>query len=97
MTRLLLTARLTLLVAGMKAGGSRVRLRSVPRARRALEAARPATRKETYLVLRGVLCRSEADWQTLEAAFDVVFWRPPRRVRASARDDSGFALRGSRR
>lgn len=75
------TAKLALLVASMRAGGSRVGMGDLLTAHRALAAVNAASRDEAFLALRASLCKQRSDLDTFVAAFDATFGEAPTDVR----------------
>jgi uncharacterized protein with von Willebrand factor type A (vWA) domain len=71
------TARLAILVAAMRAGGVRLGVGDLVTAHRALAAVDPASRADSHLALRAVLCKRHADLEVFEAAFEATFGPPP--------------------
>src|SRR4051812_14482654 len=67
------TARLALLVASMRAGGARVGIGDLIGAHRALAAVDASSRTDAYLALRAALCTRHADLELFDAAFEGVF------------------------
>jgi uncharacterized protein with von Willebrand factor type A (vWA) domain len=70
---LLLTARLTLLTASMRAAGARVGVGELVNAHRALAAVDPADRASAYFALRATLCSRRDDLVAFDAAFNALF------------------------
>jgi uncharacterized protein with von Willebrand factor type A (vWA) domain len=70
------TARLALLVGGMRAAGARVGLGELLTAHRALAAVDPSVRRDSYFALRAALCSKHADIEAFDAAFEVCFGSP---------------------
>ena len=75
------TAKLGLLVASMRAGGSRVGVGDLLTAHRALAAVDASDREQSFLALRAVLCKQRSDLDTFIAAFDATFGAPETEVR----------------
>jgi uncharacterized protein with von Willebrand factor type A (vWA) domain len=75
------TARLAVLVASMRAGGVRLGVGDLITAHRALAAVDPSSRRDSYLALRSALCKRRADAEVFEAAFDATFGAPVEPVR----------------
>jgi uncharacterized protein with von Willebrand factor type A (vWA) domain len=73
------TARLALLVHGMRSGGVRLGVGDLLAAHRALAAVDATSRTDSYLALRSVLCSKHADMEVFDAVFDGVFGRPAAR------------------
>jgi uncharacterized protein with von Willebrand factor type A (vWA) domain len=71
------TARLALLVASMRAGGVRVGVGDLLTAHRALAAVDASDREEAHLALRAALCKRHADLDVFIAAFDATFGEGP--------------------
>src|SRR3954453_18236427 len=67
------TARLALLVAAMRAGGARLGVGDLVGAHRALAAVDPSSRQDAYLALRAALCSRHADLEGFDAGFEAVF------------------------
>jgi uncharacterized protein with von Willebrand factor type A (vWA) domain len=67
------TARLALLVASMRAGGAKLGIGDLITAHRALAAADPSSREDSFLALRAALCKRHADLEVFVAAFDATF------------------------
>jgi uncharacterized protein len=70
------TARLALLAASMRAAGVRLGVGDLLAAHRALAAVDAASRSDSYLALRAVLCSKRSDQPIFEAAFSAVFGEP---------------------
>jgi uncharacterized protein with von Willebrand factor type A (vWA) domain len=70
------TARLALLVASMRAGGARVGVGDLLTAHRALAAVDASSREGSYLALRAALCKKRSDLDVFVAAFDATFGAP---------------------
>lgn len=71
------TARLGMLVAAMRAGGSRAGMGELLAAHRALAAVTPGSRPEAYFALRAALCSRHDDLEVFDAAFDACFGEDP--------------------
>jgi uncharacterized protein with von Willebrand factor type A (vWA) domain len=67
------TAKLALLVASMRAGGARVGVGDLLTAHRALAAVDASSRTETFHALRASLCKQRSDLDLFMAAFDATF------------------------
>jgi uncharacterized protein with von Willebrand factor type A (vWA) domain len=72
-----LTARLSLLVGSMRAGGVRVGLGELIAAHRALSAVDATDRRASYLAARAALCARRADLEVFDAAWEEVFGPEP--------------------
>jgi uncharacterized protein with von Willebrand factor type A (vWA) domain len=70
---LAVTARLSLLVASMRAGGARLGVGDLVTAHRALAAVDASSRGESYLALRAALCKRYEDLELFDAAFEGAF------------------------
>ena len=70
------TAKLAVLVASMRAGGSRVGVGDLLTAHRALAAVDASDREEAQLALRAALCKRHSDLEVFTAAFDATFGAP---------------------
>jgi uncharacterized protein len=70
------TARLALLVGGMRAAGARVGLGDLLTAHRALAAVDPSVRRDSYFALRAALCSKHSDIEVFDAAFEACFGDP---------------------
>src|SRR4051812_29867200 len=85
------TARLALLVASMRAGGARMGIGDLLTAHRAMNAVDPSSPADSYLALRAALCSKHADLEVFDAAFDATFGalshttRPPVELPDAAR------------
>jgi uncharacterized protein with von Willebrand factor type A (vWA) domain len=77
MASVAVTARLALLVSGMRAAGARVGLAEVLRAHRALASVDPTVRGDSYFALRAALCSKPSDIEAFDAAFEASFGDPP--------------------
>src|SRR3954449_7243246 len=75
------TARLAILVAAMRAGGARVGVGDLLTAHRALAAVDPSSPADSYLALRAALCSRHADLEVFDAAFDATFGALPHSTR----------------
>src|SRR4051794_36754856 len=75
------TARLALLVASMRAGGARLGVGDLLTAHRALAAIDASSPADAYLALRSALCSRHADLEVFDAAFDATFGALPRTTR----------------
>ena len=75
------TARLALLVASMRAGGARLGVGDLLAAHRALNAVDASSPADSYLALRASLCSRHADLEVFDAAFDATFGALPRTTR----------------
>jgi uncharacterized protein with von Willebrand factor type A (vWA) domain len=75
------TARLALLVASMRAGGVRLGVGDLIGAHRALAAVDASSRDDSYLALRAALCSRHADLEVFDAAFEAVFGAAPAELR----------------
>src|SRR4051812_14588202 len=71
------TAKLTILVAAMRAGGARVGIGDLLTAHRALAAVDASSPADSYLALRAALCSKHADLEVFDAAFDATFGAVP--------------------
>jgi uncharacterized protein with von Willebrand factor type A (vWA) domain len=71
------TARLAVLVASMRAGGARLGIGDLIAAHRALAAVDASSRSEAQLALRTALCKQRSDLDLFSAAFDATFGEPP--------------------
>jgi uncharacterized protein with von Willebrand factor type A (vWA) domain len=78
------TARLALLVGGMRAAGARVGLGEVLRAHRALASVDSSVRRNSYFALRAALCSKQADIEVFDAAFEACFGDPLESTTGSA-------------
>src|SRR4051812_46345885 len=67
------TARLAVLVASMRAGGSRVGVGDLLTAHRALAAVDASSRPDAFFALRAALCKQRSDLEVFVAAFDATF------------------------
>src|SRR3954453_1403372 len=88
------TAKLALLVAAMRAGGARLGVGDLLAAHRALAAVDPSSRADSHLALRAVLCSRHSDLEVFEAGFDAVFGERARgQERERAREEIPEAAR----
>ncbi len=71
------TGKLGMLLASMRAGGSRAGMGELLAAHRALAAVTPGTRKEAYFALRAALCSRHDDLEVFDAAFEACFGPDP--------------------
>src|SRR4051794_15441906 len=69
----IVTAKLALLVASMRAGGVRLGVGDLLAAHRALAAVDPSSPADSYLALRAALCSRRDDLEVFDAAFDATF------------------------
>src|SRR4051812_3318159 len=67
------TAKLAIVVASMRAAGVRVGIGDLIAAHRALGAVDPASRGDSYLALRAALCTRHSDYEVFDAAFEGAF------------------------
>ena len=72
-----LTARLTLLVGAMRAGGARVGVGELLAAHRALAAVDASDRRTSYLAARAALCARRSDLEVFDAAWEETFGPEP--------------------
>src|SRR4051812_8266410 len=72
------TAKLAILVAGMRAGGARLGVGDLLTAHRALAAVDASSPADAYLALRAALCSKQSDLEVFDAAFDATFGALPR-------------------
>jgi uncharacterized protein len=89
------TDRLAVLAAGLRAQGSRVGMGELLTAHRALEAVDCTSREDARLALRAVLCSERADLAKFEAAFLAVFGHGETPEGASALDALGAIERAA--
>src|SRR3954454_15890525 len=91
----MVTARLALLVASMRAGGARVGVGDLIGAHRALGAVDASSRTDGYLALRAALCTRREDLELFDAAFEGVFGMAdggPRTVGVELPEAAGLVL-----
>src|SRR4051794_27510551 len=69
----LVTARLAVLVASMRAGGARVGVGDLLTAHRALAAVDASNRDDARTALQAALCKKRSDLEVFVAAFDATF------------------------
>jgi uncharacterized protein with von Willebrand factor type A (vWA) domain len=72
------TAKLAILVAAMRAGGARLGIGDLLNAHRALAAVDASSPADSYLALRAALCSRHDDLEVFDAAFDATFGALPR-------------------
>src|SRR3954468_18140128 len=69
----IVTAKLAILVASMRAGGVKLGVGDLLAAHRALAAVDPSSRGDSYLALRAALCSKHGDLEIFDAAFEGTF------------------------
>src|SRR4051794_7633684 len=77
----LVTARLAVLVASMRAGGARVGVGDLLTAHRALAAVDASDRTESRLALQAAPCNRHGDLDVFSAAFDATLGEAPKEGR----------------
>ena len=87
-----LTARLSLLLASLRAGGVRAGVGELLAAHRALAAVDPSSREDSYFALRAALCSRHEDLEVFHAAFEACFPAPRGPAREALDDVAALGL-----
>lgn len=86
------TGKLGLLLASLRAGGSRAGMGELLAAHRALAAVTPGTRNEAYFALRAALCSRHDDLEVFDAAFEACFGPDPAEAALSDLAEAGTVV-----